>query len=285
LTIQRLSVILCPEKIKGIRKMNKKKSITIEKEVLNKTREKYVKYDETSAWDKTGCGSILWMVLFFWNLVAGVSVPSFSTGCAEEHNMTPIKKVEQRARDMFYPISNGWHAPLKHNGDGTSFYFRYQYDENAKGKFKPRVLWCTNMALLLVIAYWAAGVGGAKLKQKRYNKFQEKTVDIMMQIPFVGIADAKTVEKLMKSNVASEIVRNMSKDRRKYFDALVKPDECTNMKDDIIRNDAVREMVIDLMVGHLESHPEDLEKALKVCSENYIPQSILMNEYNNTLQL
>ena len=261
---------------KGKNNMDKKafKSFKIPEEARQKAHKKYVKYRNGDLRENLGCGAVVWFALIVWNLIAGLTTPSFSTGDAEDHNMNIVKKVEQRARDMFYPISNGWHTSLAHNSNGTAWYFKYFHDESAKGKFKPRVVWIVNMACLLVAAYWALNT---KAKQKRANKMQENTVDMMLKMPFVG-CDEKQVKKLMK--IAPDIVSRMSQDRRVYFDALVNPGVYADMKSDIMHSDSIRDMAIEIMVGHLASHPEDMERAIRVCSDTAIPQRALMNRLN-----
>ena len=114
-----------------------------------------------------------------------------------------------------------------------------------------------------------------KLKQKRKNKAQEDMVDMILRLPFAGCHPRK-VKRLMK--IAPEIVSNMSYDRRIYFDALANPQEYVDMKYEIVNNDYMRAMAVEIMVGHLRSHPKDLAKVLAVCSENAIPRNMLMQK-------
>lgn len=255
-----------------------KKSFNIPNSPREKAKQKYVKYGEHSVLDDAGCGSIAWVVVWFWTLGFGLMTPKFNDFHAKEQNMTFATKVQQRVRDLFNPISNGWRVPLIQL-TGDKYYIKYVYDESKAGKFDPRALWYVNMACLLVAAYWGIGVARAKMKQHRINRAQENLVDMMLDMPFIGVHDAKKVEKLMK--IAPNIVANMSRDRRVYFDTLMNPSDDSNMRSDIINNDSICDMAIEIMVGHLQSHPEDMERAIRICADNDIPQNMLKDRMQN----
>lgn len=265
--------LLCLKKQKRYKNMYEKKSFKIPTDVRKKAHKKYVKYENRRIRDNMNLGHVLLFSVWLWVVGLGALTPKFHSVYAEEHNMTWTQKTKQRIRDVFYPISNGWHVKLMYNYDATDYWFRYQYDKNANGKFYPRAGWFFNMACLLFAALYVLNV---KTKNKRRERKQEATVDMMLKIPFVGV-DTKQVEKLMR--VAPEIVSHMSRDRSVYFDTLFKSNEYTDMQDDIMNNDAVRNMAIEIIAGHLESHPEDLEKALRVCTQNAIPQKMLMQKF------
>ena len=149
------------------------------------------------------------------------------------------------------------------------------YDESGKGKFNPRMMWYINMACLLVAACWLAGIAKSKVKANRKANAQKQMVDLMLKMPLVGV-DPKQAKKLMR--VAPDIVSHMSRDRRVYFDMLLNPDEYAEMKNNILDNDAVRDIVIEIMVGHLQSHPEDMESAIRICKRNVVPRDMLMKK-------
>lgn len=256
---------------------NQKKTFNIPNSVRRKAYEKYVKYGEYTLYNHSGCGVIAWVVLWFWTLGLGLMTPTFNSIHDREQNMNVASRTKQRARDLFYPISNGWYVPLPQMTSGAN-YIKYVHDDAAVGKFKPRAVWVLNIACLLVAAYWGIGFARAKSKQRRANKNQEKMVDVMLELPFIGARDAKKIEKLM--TVAPEIVSHMSNERRVYFDTLLNPNQSTDMRQDIINNDGVRNMAIEIMVGHLQSHPEDMERAIRICADNAIPRNMLTAKLN-----
>ncbi|MBO7645151.1 MAG: hypothetical protein J6S57_02495 [Alphaproteobacteria bacterium] len=249
-----------------------KKKFKLPENSRRKAYEKYVDYKKYDVFDHMGCGSIIWFMLFAWNtLLMGMFTPGFDKQDVKEYKVDFSYALNQRVRDVFYPISNGWYTSLTRADDDSilKYNVKYRYDETAKGAFKPRAVWYINIACLLVAAYWAFVTTKEKLKQNRTNKKQEAVVDMMLKLPFVGF-DEKEVRKLMP--VASEIVLNMSRDRRVYFDSLVDSD----FSGDVKRNSFVRNMAIDIMIGHLKAYPEDLKKAIDVCNDNMIDKNTFM---------
>lgn len=250
------------------------KTFKIPKDTQDKQHAKYVRYGNYGIIDHMSLGTVAWMLLFAWNtLIFGLSTPRFDSNDYNKHQMSVEKAVKQRMRDTFYPISNGWHTSVKNENYVFGHNFKYKYDESAKDTFKPRIVWYVNTALLLVAACWVCGLVAKKSKQRRNNKAQEDMVDVMLKLPFVG-CDPKQVKKLMK--IAPEIVSHMSLDRRVYFDALLHPNEYTDIKDEIMNNGSVRRMVIEIMAAHLQSHPEDRDKVMHACAINTIaPHDLL----------
>ena len=245
-----------------------KKAFKIPEKTLKDNYKKYVKYN--SILDKLSCGSIAWFVVFFWSMILGVTTPSFCFQCEEEQNINAVQAVGQRARDLYYPISNGWYIQTNPKFNGTNKLFKYKYDAQHKGKFSPRPLWYVNMAMLLWAACWLTVVGA---KQRRLNKTQEKAVETLLKMPFVGIADVKIVKKLME--FAPDVIYRMAKANRVYFDTLSGTSVAADMHYDIINDDAMRQMVVEIMAGYLDSHPKDLEKVMTVCTKRTIPHKML----------
>ena len=256
-------------KSKELNSMSKKSPVS--KKVSKKYCKKYVNYEHGDIYEHIGCGSILWVTLLIWNFILGIAFPRFQGIDAEEHKMNVVERVGQRARDMFYPISNGWHVKFMHNYEGSNFYFKYQYDDSTKGKFNPRAAWAMNMALLLVAAYYAVRV---KAKQKRKDRIQEDTVNMMLKIPFVGCdVNEKTLQTMMA--VAPDIVSHMSKDRRIYFDNLI------DGGIDMCQNPSNVDLAVEIMKGHLESNPSDLDAVLSFCREHAIPKHKVLGDQNS----
>ena len=244
-----------------------KKSFTIPEQILKDNYKTYVKYN--TVLDKLGCGSIAWFVAFFWCMILGITTPSFCLQCAEEQNINSVQAVGQRVRDLYNPVSNGWYVQTNPKFNGTNKLFKYKYDAQRKGKFSPRPMWYVNAALLLWAACWLTVVGA---KQRHSNKMQEKAVETMLKMPFVGVEDVKTVKKLMK--FAPDVIHRMAKENRRYFDTLSGAD----MYHDIVNNDTVRKMAVEIMMGYLDSHPQDAEKVIELCSKNAIPRKMVQDK-------
>jgi len=253
----------------------KDNDIKISKSVRDEAHRQYVTADKhVNIYDKMGCGAVVWATLFFWNLFAGIFTPPFSATDSEIYNMNFGKKTAQRARDMFYPVSNGWRVGVNNNINPLSI-FEYKYNDKNIGKYNARAMWYINMACLLVAACWLFGIAKSKIKTNRKVKAQKQMVDLMLKMPLVGV-DPNMAKKLMR--VAPDIVSHMSRDRRIYFDALLNQDEYVDLKNAILNSDAVCDIAVEIMAGHLESHPEDMEAAIRICKRNVIPRDMLMKK-------
>jgi len=66
----------------------------------------------------------------------------------------------------------------------------------------------------------------------------------------------------------------MAKENRRYFDTLSGAD----MYHDIVNNDTVRKMAVEIMMGYLDSHPQDAEKVIELCSKNAIPRKMVQDK-------
>ena len=78
--------------------------------------------------------------------------------------------------------------------------------------------------------------------------------------------DATAAKKIVK--VAPEIIKHMSKDSRVYFDMIM--DGQVSVEDE-----KFLDIATSIMVGHLESHPEDMERIMTTFYEKSIPQEVL----------
>ena len=279
LTIRACDVILGVDvkKTKDFEIMNKKSS-KVPESVRKKAYAQYVNYNNYNVFNHMGCSHVAVFTIWLWTVFMGLVTPSFPSW-AEEYGMTLDKKLAQRARDTFWPVSNDWHVAFNKN-NGQFKYDYYGFSGSMRGKFRPRAVWYVNMACLLLAACWGVGVAKNGTRARRTDRAQEETVDMMLNLPFVGANNARKVKKLMR--VAPDIVSNMSRDRRIYFDMLLNPDkyENTDIKAEIINNDSIRDLAVEIMAGHLQSHPSDMDMAICACAQNAIPRSMLMAKLN-----
>lgn len=120
--------------------------------------------------------------------------------------------------------------------------------------------WATHMLLIMVELVILAGVGKRALKRR-------KDVDMIAKIAKDQGINPSDVKRL--SCVADDILQQMAEENRVYFDLL--------MDDKLGADDKkfVRSMAINIMKGHLESHPEDAKRILNVFNEKSLPSDLL----------
>jgi len=198
--------------------------------------------------------------------------------------------TEQRLRDAFWPISNGWY--VKHTdsyvmgGQVIEGEHIYTYDENAKGQFRPRGVWWVNMAFLLTgICIVIGELNKARKENKKiqsdnksarmYNEIAKQAVDTMLELKEFGHKlnlNERDIETIVEK--VPDVISRMSEAERIYFDMLM------NGEIDIASNKSFCDMAVAVMEGHLKTHPEDFEQILQKFEPKSIPQS-LMNKYGN----
>lgn len=139
------------------------------------------------------------------------------------------------------------------------------------GEFSPELEWYVTVSLMAVFALItvAAAASLASEHRKAYNNYAHHQIDIMLEIEKLAEEhnlDATAAKKML--NVAPEIVKHMSGDSRVYFDMIM--DGRISIEDR-----RFIDMATAVMVGHLQSHPEDMERIMTVFDERSIPQEIL----------
>lgn len=171
---------------------------------------------------------------------------------------------------------NGWYKPYKvalHDAyiPTAKYKYGYEYIDGGRAKvtkvenpkFQLTGAWCVNMLMMLTSLYLS--IRGVRRENEKYD-----TVDMMLELEKFGkkynLNKAKV--KRLVSNFGS-VIERMSAHERVYFDMLMKGD--INIKD----QQTMKNMATHIMIGHLESHPEDAEKILSVFNEQTIPESVL----------
>lgn len=141
------------------------------------------------------------------------------------------------------------------------------YNPIRDGKFDPHFWWYVNAALILVVSVYSIVNATEKVKTKADR--ENAQVDIMLEIEKLAKEhkmDPSVAKKIIQ--IAPDIVKNMSKDSRVYFDMIM--DGQVSVEDEKFLNIAT-----SIMVGHLESHPEDMERVMATFDEKSIPQEVL----------
>ena len=134
------------------------------------------------------------------------------------------------------------------------------------GKFDPHATWMVTVCFQIILALACVGIA---IRQKSKRKEQEHDIDIMLEIEKLAKEhnlDATAAKKML--TIAPEIVKHMSEDSRVYFDMIM--DGKVSTTDENFMNIASA-----VMAGHLQSHPEDMERIMTVFDERAIPQEIL----------
>lgn len=141
------------------------------------------------------------------------------------------------------------------------------YNPIRDGKFDPHFWWYVNAALVLAVSIYSIVNATKKVKTKADSANAQ--VDIMLEIEKLAKEhkmDPSVAKKIIQ--IAPDIVKNMSKDSRVYFDMIM--DGQVSVEDEKFLNIAT-----SIMVGHLESHPEDMERIMTTFDEKSIPQEVL----------
>lgn len=165
-----------------------------------------------------------------------------------------------------------WHHvdPIENNTLGQAIAEAYvptyhaPYEHGRKGHFEstPNPRWMMHMIVLLAEALVLSllAINNAK---------RNKQIDLMAEIARISKEqniDPQYIKKMLK--VAPDIIKNMSKDSRVYFDMLIEG------KLDTEKAPAFLDMATSIMEGHLQTHPEDLQVIMNLFDERSIPESI-----------
>lgn len=154
----------------------------------------------------------------------------------------------------------------------TNKYYDYKYCENSdcdnikvheNPEFKPHVAWCLNVFITLCALIYSI----IFVKMNRYGR---DAVDMMIDLKKFGEQYNLNTEKVKKLvNIANYTIERMSADERVYFDMLM------NDNINIADKDTMKQFATTIMVGHLEKHPRDIEKIMKIFDERTIPKVVL----------
>lgn len=135
-----------------------------------------------------------------------------------------------------------------------------------KGKFDPHIAWMVNVCFQIILALACVGIA---VRQKSKRKEQEHDIDIMLEIEKLAKEhnlDATAAKKML--TIAPEIVKHMSEDSRVYFDMIM--DGKVSADDENFMNIAAA-----VMAGHLQTHPEDLDRVMSVFDDKAISAELL----------
>lgn len=141
------------------------------------------------------------------------------------------------------------------------------YNPIRDGKFDPHFWWYVNASLVLAVSIYSIVNATKKVKTKADSANAQ--VDIMLAIEKLAKEhkmDPSVAKKIIQ--IAPDIVKNMSKDSRVYFDMIM--DGQVSVEDE-----KFLDIATSIMVGHLESHPEDMERIITTFYEKSIPQEVL----------
>lgn len=174
-------------------------------------------------------------------------------------NHTPYT---QALRDAYIPISNGKTKKLNQ----TTYIER--------GKFAPTIGWIANMLVMLMGVVGGAVIAHRQKMNADYIRLHNDTVDMMLDLEdFKGNYNLNTYQVARMINNMSDIIREMSADKRVYFDMIL--DGRINIR----KNDTFLKMATHIMQGHLAKHPNDINKILDVYNWRSVPLDLL-TEYD-----
>lgn len=175
-----------------------------------------------------------------------------------EPSFYPRHSLGGALAEAFVPI---YHAGnLSYQGDAYSQTFWDLRDPNGhldSNKINGR--WLTHMSVLLVELVILMGLG-IRAKKRRND------VDIVEKIAKEQGINPKSVKRL--SRVADDIMQKMAEEDIVYFDLLM--DE----KLDSQNKEFARNMATNIMLGHLQSHPEDVKRILDTFDIKYLPTEL-----------
>lgn len=185
-----------------------------------------------------------------------------------EPSVYPKHSLGGALGEAFIPT---YHAGnLSYQGDANSQTFWDLRDPNGhldSSKINGR--WLTHMSVLLVELIILIGLGIRATKRRN-------DVDIVNKIAEEQGINPENVKRL--SRVADDIVQKMSEESGVYFDLLM--DEKLNADN----KEFVRNMATNIMLGHLQSHPEDVDLVLNTFDEKSLMLSGLFDKVNEIKQ-
>lgn len=168
-----------------------------------------------------------------------------------------VSAIDEWGEERFYPFeSRDYKQAIKD-----------AYNPIRDGKFDPHFWWYVNAALILVVSVYS--IVNATERVKTIADRANAQIDIMLEIEKLAKEhkmDPSVAKKIIQ--VAPDIVKNMSKDSRVYFDMIM--DGKVSVEDENFLNIATA-----IMVGHLKTHPEDMERVMSTFDEKSIPQEVL----------
>lgn len=177
------------------------------------------------------------------------------------------KDFSKDVNDLTVPLG---HALVETYIPTYSYQYNWEWsgsnkDPKGKGEFGSVIneRWMVHMFVLLAEALVLAFIAMNNVKKN-------KQIDLMAEIAELSKEqniDQKYITAMLK--VAPSIVQNMSKDSRVYFDMLMEG------KFDIEKTPGILNIATGIMQGHLQSHPEDIEKILAVFDKRSIPSEIM----------
>ncbi len=168
----------------------------------------------------------------------------------------------QALRDAYIPISNGKTKKLNQ----TTYIER--------GKFAPTIGWIANMLVMLMGVVGGAVIAHRQKMNADYIRLHNDTVDMMLDLEdFKGNYNLNTYQVARMINNMSDIIREMSADKRVYFDMIL--DGRINIR----KNDTFLKMATHIMQGHLAKHPHDINKIIDVYDWRSVPLDLL-TEYD-----
>ncbi|MBO7509255.1 MAG: hypothetical protein J6T57_03200 [Alphaproteobacteria bacterium] len=138
------------------------------------------------------------------------------------------------------------------------------------GKFAPTATWYRQIAFLLVSLCIAIGTQHAYGSNYYESRKCVRTVDMMLNLEKFGAKynlNKRQVKKLVKE--LDFIISHLATEKRIYFDMLMNGE--INIKD----NKTFMDMAVAIMMGHLESHPEDAQLILDTFEEKSLPDDLL----------
>lgn len=180
------------------------------------------------------------------------------------------------------PVSDGFYGYWEDDPYGQDIgRFYIGFDKDSIGKFKPTGTWYFNIVSFLTMLSIAIGVSIDQKKRinetKQENKLNIKAVDMMLDLQKLGKEYNLNTEQVQKLvSLTPQIISDMSRDERVYFDMLMNGDI------EIAENKTFLGMATAIMDGHLKKHPEDMQRVLEVFDEKSIPESLIQKYASKT---
>lgn len=198
-------------------------------------------------------GSFFW-ILWGWSFCRGNNGVNKISDC-RTINYTPYA---QALYDAYIPISNGKTKKFK------------QTTCIERGKFAPTVGWVANMVVMFIGLVGAAVTARRQKRATDNIKLHNSTVDMMLDLEEFGDKyNLNTPQVAHMINNVSSIIREMSADKRVYFDMIL--DGRINIRE----NEIFLKMATHIMYGHLTNHPEDINRILSVYNWRSVPLDLL----------
>ena len=166
--------------------------------------------------------------------------------------------INHAIREAYDPF---FHGAIKYTKDGIDTERAAYVSNNINSR------WSRHVVLLAIEAFLLASILLFRVKVRRDAK---EEIDLVLEIEQLAKRNKVTPEIIKQMMlIAPDILRHVSKESPVFFEMLM------DGKMDYEKNHIVYNAARSVLEGHLESHPEDLQRVMAAFYKDSLPQTVL----------